>query len=60
MTKKRFQIDFSILLPILLFAIIGITTIHSAESLLIEKNNYAIKQFIWYGIGSIAAICDYF
>jgi len=57
MTKKRFQIDFSILLPILLFAIIGITTIHSAESLLIEKNNYAIKQFIWYGIGSIAAIC---
>ncbi len=57
MTKKRFQIDISILLPVLLFAVIGITTIHSAESLLIEKNNYAIKQLIWYGIGSIAAIC---
>lgn len=56
MTKKRFQIDFTILLPILLFAIIGVTTIYSAESLLIEKNNYALKQIIWYGIGTISTI----
>lgn len=54
MSRKKFQIDFSILLPVVLFAIIGITTIYSAESLLIEENNYALKQLIWYGIGTIS------
>lgn len=49
--KRKFQIDFTIVLPVLLFAIIGITTIHSAESLLTEHNYYAIKQIIWYIIG---------
>lgn len=56
MTRKRFQLEFSILLPILLFAIIGITAIHSAESLLIEQNHYALKQIIWYVIGTIGII----
>ncbi len=57
MTKKRFQLDFSILLPILLFAIIGITSIYSAESLLLEQNHYALKQIIWYFIGTIGIFC---
>ena len=56
LTKKKFQLDFSILLPIILFAIIGITSINSAESLLLEENHYALKQIIWYIIGSIS--CD--
>lgn len=56
MAKKRFQIDFSILLPIILFALIGITSIYSAESLLLEQNHYALKQIIWYIIGTIGII----
>lgn len=56
LTKKKFQLDFSILLPIILFAIIGITSINSAESLLLEENHYALKQIIWYIIGSIGVI----
>ena len=56
LTKKKFQLDFSILLPIILFAIIGITSINSAESLLLEENHYALKQIIWYIIGSIGII----
>ena len=36
-----------------MFAIIGITTIYSSESLLTEQNDFALKQLIWYTIGFI-------
>ncbi len=54
--RNRWHIDFSIIAPIILFAILGISTIYSAESLLLEKNNYALKQIIWYGIGTLAIL----
>ncbi len=54
--RKRIKLDISIVVPVLLFAIISIATIHSAEALLVEQNFYAIKQAIWYGIGMLAIL----
>lgn len=51
--EKKFRIDFTILIPIIVFAIISIFTIYSAENLLVEENNYALRQLIWYGIGAL-------
>ena len=51
--KKKFKIDFTILIPIIIFAIISIFTIYSAEGILVEENNYALRQLIWYGIGAL-------
>lgn len=53
---KRYKIDFTILIPIIAFAIISIFTINSAESILYEQSNYALRQTIWYGIGIIVVI----
>ncbi len=54
--KKRLHMDLSIVIPVVIFAIIGITTIYSAESLLLETNHYALKQTIWYIVGFLAVI----
>lgn len=51
--EKKFKIDFTILIPIIVFALISIFTIYSAENLLVEENNYALRQLIWYGIGAL-------
>ncbi len=51
--KKKFKLDTLILIFVILFAIISIFTIYSAESLLIEQNHYTLRQIIWYGIGAI-------
>ena len=53
---KKYKIDFTILVPILLLAIISIFTINSAESILYEQNNYALRQAIWYLIGTVVVI----
>lgn len=53
---KKYKIDFTILIPILVFAIISIFTIHSAEGILYEQNNYALRQAIWYVVGIIVVI----
>lgn len=52
---RKYHIDFSILVPIIIFAIISILTIYSAEGILIEKNDYALRQTIWYAIGFLIA-----
>ena len=54
--RKRMHVDISIVFPVLLFAVISIATIYSAESLLLEEGNYALKQSIWYLVGSFATI----
>lgn len=53
---KKYKIDFTILIPILVFAIISIFTIYSAEGILYEQNNYALRQAIWYAVGIIVVI----
>lgn len=50
---KKYKIDFTILIPIIIFMIISIFTIHSSEGILYEQNYYALKQAIWYVIGGI-------
>ena len=46
---SRFKIDKLILIPLIIFAIISIITIYSAQSLLPSSMNYlALKQGIWY------------
>ena len=53
--KKKYSIDFTILIPIIVFSIISIITIYSAEGILIEQNDYTLRQIIWYGIGFLVA-----
>ena len=49
----KYKIDISIVLCVLLFAIISIVTIGSAQNLLNETTNLVFKQTIWYIIGFI-------
>ncbi len=50
---SKYKVDMSIVLCIVLFAIISIVTIGSAEHLLDESSNLVLKQIIWYVIGFI-------
>ena len=50
---SKYKVDLSIVLCIILFAIISIVTIGSAEQLLTESSNLVLKQIIWYVIGFI-------
>ena len=53
---SKFKVELSILIPILLFFIISITSIYSTRRLLdIEFQNLYIKQMIFYGVGIILA-----
>lgn len=49
--KLNRNIDVSILICILLFAIISIITIGSAQRLLTDETNLVLKQIIWYVVG---------
>ena len=49
---SKFKVDISILLCIILFAIISLISISSAQKLL-SNNNLVIRQTIWYVIGFI-------
>ena len=48
---SKYKVDMSIILCIILFAIISVITIGSAEHLLDESSNLVIKQVIWYIVG---------
>ena len=51
---KKVKIDLTIIIPIILFAIISITTIYSAMTYSSsDLGNIALKQAIWYLIGGI-------
>ena len=53
---SRFKVDKGILIAIIIFAIISIVSIYSAQELLHkDMNNLYIKQLTWYGIGFIVA-----
>lgn len=48
---SKYKVEKGILLPLLLMAIISITTIYSAQSLLSNVGNLALRQCIWFGVG---------
>ena len=49
---SKYKIDKSLLIPIILFFIISILTLHGAKSILPSSMNHlVINQIIWYGIG---------
>lgn len=53
----KYKVDKYILLSILLFAIISIVTIYSSQTILKEEfQNLAIKQCMWYIIGSLITL----
>ena len=54
-SSSRYAIDLGIILSIIIFAIISIITIGSAEKLLPGETNLMLKQTIWYIISFIAA-----
>ena len=50
---SKCKIDISILICIILFCLISVVTISSAQKLLTNETNLVLKQFIWYGVGFI-------
>lgn len=49
---SKYKVDKGVLIPMILFAIISVITIYSAQSLLgADMQNLALKQVIWYVIG---------
>lgn len=48
---SKYKVDKGILIPLILFAIISIITIYSAQNLLLEKENLVLKQIMWYAVG---------
>lgn len=54
---KKFKINYNILVPVILLAIISIITIYSASTYTSKSlGNLALKQFIWYFIGFILVL----
>lgn len=54
MKKQYKKLDLGIFLPIIIFAVISIFTIHSASSYISSSmGNLVLKQCIWYIIGAI-------
>lgn len=53
---SRFKVDKGILLTVIIFAIISVITIYSAQGILAkDMNNLYTKQIMWYGVGFIVA-----
>ena len=50
---SKYKVDISIFLCIVLFAIISIVTIGSAETLLQENNHLILRQIMWYSLGFV-------
>ena len=49
---SKYKVDKGILIPMILFAIISVVTIYSAQSLLgADMQNLALKQVVWYILG---------
>lgn len=53
---SRFKVDKGILLAVIIFAIISVITIYSAQGILPkDMQNLYTKQMMWYGIGFLVA-----
>ena len=50
-STSKYKIDISILICIILFAIISVITIGSAQNLLTNETNLVFKQIMWYIVG---------
>lgn len=50
---SKYKIDKFLIIPIILFIIISLISIYSAQNLLNEPNNLVLRQSIWYIIGFI-------
>ena len=50
---SKYKVDISLIICIILFAIISVVTILSAETLLEENNYLVLKQILWYVIGFV-------
>lgn len=49
---SKYKVETSIIIPIVLFALISVSTIYSASSLLPSyMHNLYLKQFVWYVLG---------
>ncbi len=49
---SKYKVEYGILIPLIIFAIISITTVYSAQNLLSEySSNLYLKQLIWYVLG---------
>ena len=54
---SKYKVDKGVLIPMILFAIISVITIYSAQSLLgADMQNLALKQAIWYLVGVIIIV----
>ena len=52
---SRYKVEKGILIPMIILAIISITTIYSAQQLLTNNDSLYLKQAMWFGIGFILA-----
>ena len=52
---SRYQVDLGIIISLLIFSVISIITIYSAQNLLIDTNDLYIKQIVWYTVGFLLA-----
>ena len=52
---SRYKVENGILIPMIILAIISITTIFSAQKLLTDPSSLYLKQAMWFGIGFILA-----
>ncbi len=52
---SRYKVENGILIPMIIFTIISILTIYSAQNLLASETNLALKQLIWYVVGFLIA-----
>ena len=50
---SKYKVDIAILICLILFSIISVVTIGSAETLLAENNHLILKQTLWYTAGFI-------
>lgn len=50
---SKYKVDIAILICLILFSIISVVTIGSAEALLAENNHLILKQTLWYTAGFI-------
>ena len=52
---SKYKVSNDILIPMILFCIISIITIYSANGIVNTESSLALKQAIWYGLGFIIA-----
>ncbi len=55
MNLDRYKVEYGILIPLFILAIISVVSIYSAEDLLLEENYLALKQAIWFSLGFLIA-----